>query len=118
MANLEPASLPERHQERFLMSRPQRLGILPTLWFWRDVRTDKPVVGMVTGLFTGVFAMLVGRMLLVAGVSLPLAFVAALFLPTLGLGIIERGLRRMVIRRRRALVRGMSAGELPPCDSE
>lgn len=94
------------------MSRPQRLGVLPTLWFWRDVRTDKPVIGMLTGLFTGVFAIVMGQLLLGAGVTLPLAFVAALVLPTLGLGIIERGLRRMVIRRRRALARG--AAELPP----
>lgn len=112
MPNLEPASLPERHQERFLMSRPQPLGVLPTLWFWRDVRVDKPVVGMLTGLFTGIFAVLVGQWILAAGVSLPVAFIAALFLPTLGLGIVERGLRRMVLQRRRALTRGMSAA--PP----
>lgn len=95
------------------MARPQPLGVLPTLWFWREVRAEQPGVGVFAGLFMGVFATVGGRVLLGAGVSLPVALVATLCLPLLGLGLIERWLRRRVIRRRRALARGESRGEPP-----
>lgn len=92
------------------MARPQPLGVLPTLWFWREVRAERPVIGTLTGLFMGVFAVAVGQLLLAAGVSLPVVFIAALFLPLFGLGLIERGLRRMVVNRRRALAEGDPPG--------
>lgn len=95
-----------RHETRFLMSRPQPLGVLPTLWFWREVRAERPAIGMLTGLFMGVFAVLVAELILVAGGNLPVAFIAALVLPLIGLGIVERGLRQLVLHRRRAVARG------------
>lgn len=95
------------------MTRPQPLGVLPTLWFWREVRVERPVIGTLTGLFMGVFAVAVGQLLLAVGVSLPVVFIAALFLPLLGLGLVERGLRVMVVRRRRALPESKAHGVLP-----
>lgn len=107
MQDLEPSNRPGGcGGPRHLMSRPQRLGVLPTLWFWRDVRTEHPVIGMLIGGAVGVFAVVVGKLLLVAGLNLPLVFVMALFLPLFGLGTVERGLRHLIVRRRRMLTRG------------
>lgn len=99
------------------MSRPQPLGVLPTLWFWREVRTERPLVGIATGLFMGVFVLVVSQTLLVR-ISLPVAFIVVLFLPYLALGLVERGLRWMVLRRRRALARGGPREKLPPADEQ
>ena len=109
-------NLPARRQEpQFLMSRPQPLGVLPTLWFWREVRTERPLVGIATGLFMGVFALVMSQTFLV-WLSLPVAFLVALFLPYFALGLVERGLRRMVLHRRRTLARSGPQETLPPAD--
>lgn len=114
MTERDPAGLLARRQhDRFLMTRPQPLGLLPTLWFWREVRVDRPVIGTLMGLFMGVFAVAVGQLLLAVGVSLPVVFIAALFLPLLGLGLVERGLRVMTERRRRALTKVEARRVLP-----
>ncbi len=103
MAELEPGSLPARRDPRSLMSRPQRLGVLPTLWFWREVRTERPAIGILTGFAMGVFSVAVGALLRWSGLALPFAFILAMCVPLLALGIIEYGLRRLVIKRRRLL---------------
>ena len=95
------------------MARPQRLGVWPTLWFWEEVRAEQPGVSVFTGLFMGTFAVAGSWALLGVGVSLPVALIAALCLPLLGLGLVERWLRRKVILRRRALARGEPREEPP-----
>lgn len=98
-------------EPRSLMSRPQRLGILPTLWFWREVGAERPMLGILIGVPLGVFTAVVGALLLeLAG---PIAFIAAPLVPLLGFGIIERGLRRLVLRRRHALACGEPQEALP-----
>lgn len=109
---LEPGTLPRRPGEpRSLMSRRQPLGVLPTLWFWRELRTERPLLSMFVGLWMGVLGASASWVLLAAGVSLPVGFVVTLCLPYLALGLLERGLRSAVVRRRRALARG-ARGEL------
>lgn len=109
---LEPGSLPRRHDEpRSLMSRRQTLGVLPTLWFWRELRTERPLLSMFLGLCMGVLGASVSWVLLAAGSSLPVGLLVTLCLPYLALGLLERGLRSAVLRRRRALARG-ACGEL------
>lgn len=109
---LEPGSLPRRHDEpRSLMSRPQPLGVLPTLWFWRELRTERPLLSMFVGLWMGVLGASASWALLAAGVSLPVGLLVTLSVPYLALGLVERGVRRAVLRRRRALARG-ACGEL------
>ena len=110
--DLEPGSLPRRHDEpRSLMSRRQPLGVLPTLWFWRELRTERPLLSMFVGLWMGVLGASASWALLAAGVSLPVGLVVTLCLPYLALGLLERWLRSAVLRRRRVLARG-ALGEL------
>lgn len=104
--------LPAPTSERRLMSRPQPLGVLPTWWFWRDLRDERPLLGASIGALVGVFTAVISWVLVTAGVYLPLALVVAICAPMLGLGILERALRRAVRRRRRHLSRGALA-QLP-----
>lgn len=112
---LTPGSLPHRRQgPRFLMSRPQPLGVLPTLWFWRELGTDRPLLNMLVGLLMGVLGASVSWALLAAGVGVPVGLLVTLSLPYLTLGLLERGLRWGVLRRRRALAHAVTRGELRP----
>jgi len=88
------------------MSRPQPLGLLPTWWFWRDLRDERPLVGSLVGALVGTFGAAVSWCMITAGVYLPVALVAAMLAPMLGLGLIERGFRRLILRRRQALAKG------------
>ncbi|MBZ5709527.1 hypothetical protein [Nannocystis pusilla] len=115
---LEPGSLPYRDRgPRFLMSRPQPLGLLPTLWFWRELRTERPVLSMLVGSFMAAFSMGIVAILQAAGGSLPVVFAVAMGLPYLALGIVERGLRWVVLRRRRALAQGSETPAIEPVDA-
>ncbi len=106
---LEPGSFPLRHDgPRSLMARPQRLGVLPTWWFWQDLRTERPLTSMLIGLAIGLLGTLAGHLLLDL-LGVPVAIIVGPFVPFLCLGIIERGLRRLVIRRRRMLARAIVA---------
>lgn len=93
------------------MARPQRLGFLPTLWFWQDLWLDRPLFQGFLSMLTGAFPLVLSWCLLDL-VGLPIAFIMAAFGPMVGLGLMERGLRRAVRRRRRQLARSPSA--LPP----
>lgn len=111
---LEPGSFPaRRHEPRSLMSRPQRLGILPTWWFWQELRVERPLTSMLIGLAMGLFGIFTGHVLLDL-MGLPIAIIVGPFAPFLCLGIIERGLRRLVIRRRRMLAQAITATVSPP----
>ncbi len=82
------------------MARPQRLGLLPTWWFWRELEDKHPLWGGLVGGLLGLLGVCVGGVLLDL-LGLPLALPIAPFLPFLGLGLMERGLRHLVIRRRK-----------------
>lgn len=100
------------------MSRRHPLGVLPTLWFWRELRTERPLLSMFVGLWMGVLWASASLALLASRVSLPVGFVVTLCLTYLALGLLERGLRSAVLRRRRALARGGGArGELSAAGS-
>lgn len=108
---LEPGGFPTRHQgPRSLMLRPQRLGVLPTWWFWQDLRTERPLTSMLIGLGMGLFGTFTGHLVLEL-MGLPIAIIVGPLAPFLCLGIIERCLRRLVIRRRRTLARAITAQE-------
>lgn len=121
MGVLVPASFPSRRDaQRRLMTRPQRLGFLPTWWFWRELKWDRPLLCSFIGAAVGVFSVSLGWLVLYVGFELPAAFIAALLGPVLGFGAFERGLRALVVRRRRALARGCPelprGGENAPSD--
>jgi hypothetical protein len=117
MGFLEPASFPGRPDaRRRLMTHPQRFGLLPTWWFWRDLKWEQPLLCAFIGAGVGAFAVALGWLVLSAGFELPAAFVAALLGPVLGFGAAERVLRLLVVRRRRALAAGRA--ELPASPDE
>jgi len=74
---------------RSLVSRPQRLGVLPTWWFWRGPENWRFVRVPAAGLaLTAVFAVSL------AGFSPVSAAVAALLAAVFGIGLFERYIRR------------------------
>ncbi|MCY1064780.1 hypothetical protein OV090_08405 [Nannocystis sp. RBIL2] len=104
---MQPLHVPSAR--RHLLDRPQRLGFLPTTWFWNDAERQRlvlPIVLSVTLPWMPVFFYLVMRW--------PSAFalfvIANTLAPYLGMGLIERHIRREL--RRRALA-DAEPGELP-----
>jgi hypothetical protein len=78
--------------QRWLADRPQRLGILPTWWFWNDRRNWRLIMWLV-----------IPTMLVVAATvdllgvgTLALALTPALVV-TVSLGLIERTIRRRLV---------------------
>ncbi|PCC73881.1 hypothetical protein SAMN02745121_06200 [Nannocystis exedens] len=96
---MQPVHVPSAR--RHLLDRPQRLGLLPTVWFWNDHERQRlvlPIVLSVTLPWMPVLFYLALR--------LPLPFFALLTVvniltPYLGLGVIERHIRRELRRRAR-----------------
>lgn len=87
-----------------LMSRPQRLGILPTLSFW----LSGPVHAIVHPLIVGLIVVLgVASVFVHAGHAAELAVQVAVVLAALGLG--ERWIRGQVKRRRELVERELLA---------
>lgn len=88
---------------RRLMSQRQPLGILPTLWFWREIRrTDRKLHVFVTLLWALVVAPLV--FLCVWALPPTWASVLAVFaISILGGGLIEKLLRLVISRQRHLL---------------
>jgi hypothetical protein len=84
--------------ERYLLERPQPLGILPTRWFWNDRENWRQVRWMF-----GLLAM--GTVMLLSVTSLPL-LASVLIAPSviiLANGLLERYIRRKALERRKAL---------------
>lgn len=88
------------------MSRPQPFGLLPTWWFWRELRDERPLVGVLIGAFVGAFVAAISWALVTTGVYLPVALLVALCAPMIGLGLVERALRWAVHHRRHQLAEG------------
>lgn len=101
-------------KDRRLMSRPQPFGLLPTWWFWRELREERPLLGICIGTLVGLFVVVFNQCLIISGIYVPMAFILALCGPLIGLGMLERGLRHMVIRRRRRLARGLAPSNEEP----
>lgn len=101
--------VPVLSARRHLLDRPQRLGFLPTAWFWNDPERQRlvlPIVLSVTLPSMPVLFWLVTRW------PIPFALFVAVnaLAPYLGMGLIERHIRRELRRRRLA---GAALGELP-----
>lgn len=104
---MQPA--PILSARRHLLDRPQRLGFLPTVWFWNDPGRQRlvlPIVLSVTLPWMPVLFYLVMRW------PLPFALfvVVNTLAPYLGMGLIERHIRRELRRRELAAAAG---GEVP-----
>lgn len=85
---------------RSLMSKPQPLGILPSLWFWREIRRSEPRLHL---FFTLLWAFLVAPLVFLGIVYLQPAWLSAIsvfLISILGGGAIEKWLRLLVVRRR------------------
>lgn len=96
---MQPAPIPSAR--RHLLDRPQRLGFLPTVWFWNDPERQRlvlPIVLSVTLPWTLVLFYLVMRW----PISLALFVVVNTLAPYLGMGLIERHIRRELRRRQLA----------------
>lgn len=79
-----------------LVDHPQRLGILPTRWFWRDPDNWK----LVRGPFAVLSAVVI---VLVVSFVRPVLLAGAVGCGVVGLaqGLLERYLRKQVLERRR-----------------
>jgi hypothetical protein len=80
---------------RSLLDRPQRLGVMPTWWFWRD-RENWRYIRWPFTIF--VVALVMGLAL----VGLPLKAVLPLYLAAyfLALGSVEKYIRHQALKRR------------------
>lgn len=82
-----------------LVSKPQRLGLLPTWWFWNDWERQRLLLPLI--LLTSIP---LGPLLFLAAVKLQLSFwllegLLVVFYPTLLLGLVERHIRRKLAMR-------------------
>jgi hypothetical protein len=82
-------------RERHLLERPQLLGILPTWWFWND-RENWRLVRWPFAVFVFISA------LVLTAIALPLVAEIAIFVSVfcLGLGSLEKHVRRQALKRR------------------
>ncbi len=88
------------------MSRPQPLVILPTLWFWSQIRRTEPRLHVFT---TFLWSLLFVPLSLIAFTFVQPLWVQAIAVSAtafLSAGIVEKALRTLILRRRRALARG------------
>ncbi|MCY1059808.1 hypothetical protein [Nannocystis sp. SCPEA4] len=78
---------------RSLLDRPQRLGVLPTLWFWNDADRQWLVIPII--LSTAVPLTIAVQLLVVRfpALSSPLLLLVVLY-PFLLMGLVERHIRR------------------------
>lgn len=98
-----------------LMSKPQRFGILPSLRFWREIRRTNSGLHLFVTL---AWAVLVMPPVLCAAVVAP-SWVSTVMLFSsgyLGMGCIERILRKEITRRRRLAVAGEPEAAGPRLD--
>lgn len=77
---------------RWLADRPQRLGILPTWWFWNERRNWRLIMGLVIPTMLTVTAVVD----LLGGGLLGLALTPALVVTAM-LGLVERHIRRRLV---------------------
>lgn len=84
--------------QRSLMDRPQRLGLLPTWWFWNDWERQRLLLPLIL-----VTAIPLGALLFLTAVKLQLSVWLIegllMFASTLLLGLVERHVRREVAMR-------------------
>lgn len=93
-----------------LLGRPQRLGILPTYWFWNDGERQRllvPIVALIALPVTPLLFLLMVRFQL----SMWLLLAAGTLWPQLVMGLVERHIRREL--RRRPLEDGRILDGLP-----
>lgn len=83
---------------RSLLGRPQRLGLLPTMWFWNDRVRQRLILPLisVTGIPLGIVLLYVTARLHLNG-WLPSAF--TVLYPLLIMGLVERRIRRELRER-------------------
>ncbi|WAS90464.1 hypothetical protein [Nannocystis punicea] len=90
----------ESRRPRPLMSKPQRFGILPSYWFWNELhRTDPMVAAFFTILWSVVnvpFAFLIFTYVRPSWLSVGLLGLSSV----LSMGLAEKWLRRLIVRRR------------------
>jgi hypothetical protein len=85
----------QHSEERYLLDRPQRFGILPTWWFWRD-RKNWRMVGWGFGIIaavTNVILAIVQPHPLIGGLVAGLVIILAN-------GLLEKYVRRQAVKRR------------------
>ncbi|MFO7563053.1 MAG: hypothetical protein R6X02_10460 [Enhygromyxa sp.] len=93
-------------RERYLLERPQPLGILPTRWFWNE-RENWREVGWMFGLLA------MGTVMLLSFISLP-PLASVLLAPSviiLANGLLERYIRRKALERREALPKALRGAD-------
>lgn len=103
-----------------LMSKPQALGILPSIRFWREIQKSEPGLHLFV---TFAWAMFVMPIVLLCAMFVPPFWPSAItivLVSTLATGVLEKLLRRTIVRRRRRaadhVLMGEPRGELPPAN--
>lgn len=94
---MQPVHVPPAR--RHLLDRPQRLGFLPTLWFWNDHERHRLALPLVLSLSLPLVPLL---FFLVVRFQLPFSLfvVVNTLAPYVAMGVIERYIRRELRRRR------------------
>lgn len=97
--------------DRHLLDRPQRLGVLPTWWFWND-RENWRKVGWAFAILAA--AMNIVLMVIDPPLLIGLAIISVVMV--LAIGVLEKYVRRQALRRRELAARSDPA--LPENASE
>lgn len=84
----------EVSDRRFLLARPQRLGFLPTMWFWNDWGTQRLLVPF--ALMSAPFLLLLNVLQLWLRLSAWIPITVGLVVPYLTMGLVERYVRAQV----------------------
>ena len=79
---------------RSLLARPQKWGILPTMWFWNDWETQRLLVPF--ALMTAPFLLLINVLQMWLRLSAWIPITAGLVVPYLTMGLVERYVRTQV----------------------
>jgi hypothetical protein len=90
--------LPTRRPPRSLLDRPQRLGLLPTMWFWNDHERQQLLTPLASAVLIPL-ALLLWWLKSFLGLGMWLQLVPMFIGPYLMMGLVERHIRRQLVRR-------------------
>jgi hypothetical protein len=95
LAVTDELQLAHNDRKRYLLEKPQRFGIVPTLWFWNDKETLR-LVRWPVAMWLFVLIVVMSALPLHPAVMIP-TFMVVYFL---GLGSLEKYVRHQALKRR------------------
>lgn len=91
---------------RSLMDKPQPLGFLPTWWFWRELYREQRFRGLMA-----VLTLPAWGLTLLWWTFIGSSLLAPVILVYLTEGLVEKAVRREILRRRTAVLAGSGIGQ-------